>query len=106
EHISIKENDFDTTDIDLKGRIDPSPLASNEITNHANFMATIIVGAGNSVYYAKGAAQAANVSSSSFESVLPDSDNYYLKNNITIQNNSYGTSIDNHYGLNAVAFDE
>jgi hypothetical protein len=106
EHVSIKENDFDTADIDLKGRIDPSPLASKEITNHANFMATIIAGARNSVYYAKGAAPAARISSSSFESVLPDSDDYYLKNNITIQNHSYGTSIDNNYGLNAVAFDE
>lgn len=106
QHISIKENDFDTTDIDLKGRIDPSPLASNAITNHANFMATIIAGAGNSVYYAKGAAPAAYVSSSSFESVLPDSADYYLKNNITVQNHSYGTSIDNNYGLNAVAFDK
>jgi hypothetical protein len=106
QHISIKENDFDTTDIDLKGRIDPSPLASNAFTNHANFMATIIAGAGNSVYYAKGAARAARISSSSFESVLPDSADYYLKNNITVQNHSYGTSIDNNYGLNAVAFDK
>lgn len=106
QHISIKENDFDTADIDLKGRIDPSPLASNAITNHANFMATIVAGAGNSVYYAKGAAPAAHVSSSSFESVLPDSADYYLKNNITVQNHSYGTSIDNNYGLNAVAFDK
>jgi hypothetical protein len=106
QHISIKENDFDTTDIDLKGRIDPSPLASNEITNHANFMATIIAGAGNSVYYAKGAAPAARISSSSFESVLPDGDEVYLQNNITVQNHAYGTTIDNNYGLNAVAFDE
>ena len=106
QHISIKENDFDTTDIDLKSRIDPSPLASDVITNHANFMATIIAGAGNSVYYAKGAAPGARISSSSFESVLPDADDYYLKNNITVQNHSYGTSIDNNYGLNAVGFDE
>ena len=106
QHISIKENDFDTTDIDLKGRIDPSPLASNEITNHANFMATIIAGAGNSVYYAKGAAPAARISSSSFESVLPDENEDYLQNNITVQNHSYGTAIENNYGLNAVAFDE
>jgi hypothetical protein len=106
QHISIKENDFDTADIDLKGRIDPSPLASNEITNHANFMATIIAGAGNSVYYAKGAAPAARISSSSFESVLPDENEDYLQNNITVQNHSYGTAIENNYGLNAVAFDE
>ena len=105
-HVSIKEEYFDTTDIDLKGRFDNSPLASENITNHANFMATIIAGAGNSVYYAKGAAPGAFISSSSFEEVLPDDDLYYSQNNITVQNHSYGTLIDNHYGLNAVAFDK
>jgi hypothetical protein len=106
EHVSIKEQYYDTTDIDIKGRYEYSPLASTVITNHANFMATIIAGAGNSVYYAKGAAWAARISSSSFEGVLPDPDIYYLQNNISVQNHSYGTSIDNNYGLNAVAFDK
>ena len=106
EHVSIKEDYYDTTDIDMKGRYEPSPLASHSITNHANFMATIIAGAGNSVYYARGVAPAAKVSSSSFEGVLPDDDSYYLQNNISVQNHSYGTNIDNSYGLNAVAFDK
>jgi len=104
-HVSVKEDYFDTTDIDLKSRFDSSPLASKNITNHANFMATIIAGAGNSVYYANGAAPQAHVSSSSFEKLLPDEDAYYIQNNITVQNHSYGTVIDNNYGLNAVAFD-
>ncbi|HUS03259.1 MAG TPA: S8 family serine peptidase, partial [Chitinophagaceae bacterium] len=106
QHVSIKENYYDTTDIDLKGRLEFSPLASAITTNHANFMATIIAGAGNSVYYAKGAAWAAGISSSSFEPVLPDPTSYYIQNNITVQNHSYGTAIDNSYGLNAVAFDK
>lgn len=104
-HVSVKEDYYDTTDIDLKGRLDISPLASKNITNHANFMATIIAGAGNSIYYAKGAAPNAHISSSSFEQLLPDDDNYYAQNSITVQNHSYGTVIDNNYGLNAVAFD-
>ncbi len=104
-HVSVKEEYYDTTDIDLKGRLDNSPLASENITNHANFMATIIAGAGSSIYYAKGAAPNAHISSSSFEQVLPDDDIYYTQNNITVQNHSYGTVIDNNYGLNAVAFD-
>jgi len=104
-HVSIKEDYYDTTDIDLKGRFDSSPLASQNITNHANFMATIIAGAGNSVYYARGVAPEAHISSSSFEKILPDEDAYYTQNNITVQNHSYGTVIDNNYGLNAVAFD-
>ncbi len=106
QHVSIKEEYYDTTDIDIKGRTETSPLASNKISNHANFMATIIAGAGNSVYYAKGAAGASSVSSSSFEQVLPDADNYYAAKNITVQNHSYGTGIDNNYGLAAQAFDK
>ena len=106
QHVSIKEDYYDTTDIDIKGRIESSPLASGKITNHANFMATIMAGAGNSVYYAKGAAWASLVSSSSFEQVLPDADSYYTEKKITVQNHSYGTSIDNNYGLAAQAFDK
>jgi len=106
QHVSIKENFYDTADIDLKGRLDASPLASAHITNHANFMATIIAGAGNSVFYALGAAPAAQISSSSFEVVLPDPATYYQQDHITVQNHSYGTGIDNIYGVNAVAFDE
>ncbi len=104
--VSIKENKYDTTDIDLKGRIRYSPLASSAITNHANFMATIIAGADNSINYAKGVASAALMSSSSFDQVLPDPNSYYSQNNITVQNHSYGTEIDNNYGLNAAAFDK
>jgi Subtilase family/Secretion system C-terminal sorting domain len=105
-HVSIKEQYYDTSDIDIKGRYEFSPLASTNVTNHANFIATIIAGAGNSIYYAKGAAWAANISSSSFEQVLPDPDNYYLQKNISVQNHSYGTAIENNYGINAVAFDK
>ena len=61
-------------------------------------MATIIAGGGNSVWYAKGVAWGANVSSSSFANLLPDPAEYYLKQNISVQNHSYGTIIDNNYG--------
>jgi hypothetical protein len=106
QHVSIKEDYYDTTDIDIKGRYGLSPLASANITNHANFMATIIAGAGNSASYAKGAAYEALISSSSFAQVLPDADNIYLQNNITVQNHSYGTAVENNYGIAAVAFDK
>ncbi len=105
QHVSIKEQNIDTTDIDLRGRIDPAPLAAPLSTNHANIMATIIAGAGNSVWYAKGVAPAAHISSSDFTTLLPDDNKDYLLANITVQNHSYGTLIDNEYGLNAVAFD-
>jgi hypothetical protein len=54
--ISIKENSFDTTDIDYlnryKGIVLPSPI----ITAHASIMATTIAGGGNSSPQAKGVA--------------------------------------------------
>lgn len=106
QHVSIKENYYDTTDIDLKGRLEVSPLATSTVTSHANYMATISAGAGNSVYHAKGAAWAARISSSSFQNVLPDPTAYYSQYNITVQNHSYGTPVDNSYGLNAAAFDK
>ncbi|MEO6636744.1 MAG: S8 family peptidase [Ginsengibacter sp.] len=105
-HVSIKEQFYDTSDIDLRGRFDASPLASNFVTNHANFIATIIAGAGNSIYYAKGVVPAANISSSSFDVILPDAETYYRQDSITVQNHSYGSAIDNSYGINALAFDE
>ncbi|MEN9570713.1 MAG: hypothetical protein RL172_1944, partial [Bacteroidota bacterium] len=104
--VSVKEDHFDTTDIDLRNRFRYSSIASAAITNHANFMATIIAGAGNSVYYAKGAAPAALVSSASFQQVLPEANEYYTGRNIYVQNHSYGAGIDNAYGVNAVAFDK
>ena len=106
QHASIKEDYYDTTDIDLKGRYDRSPLASKNISNHANFIATIIAGGGNSTWYSKGAAWGASISSSSFEQVLPDPDSVYLQQAISVQNHSYGTIVDNNYSLNAMAFDK
>ncbi|MEP6617159.1 MAG: S8 family serine peptidase, partial [Ginsengibacter sp.] len=106
QRVSIKEQNYDTTDIDIRGRYEYSPLASQVVTNHANYIATIIAGAGNSVYYAKGAAWGAQISSSSFDPVLPDPANYYSEKNISVQNHSYGTTIENNYGLAAVAFDK
>ncbi len=106
QHVSIKEDYYDTADIDLKGRFLPSSNASANVSNHANFIATIIAGGGNSVYYAKGAAWAANISSVSFQSLFPDADSTYQHKNITVQNHSYGTASENEYGLNAVAYDK
>lgn len=104
-HISLKEHSFNFDDIDLKGRQDSSPLVSPFMTDHADFMATLIAGAGNSAYYAKGVAPEAYISSSSFEIILPDNESYYITDSITVQNHSYGTAIDNSYGINAVAYD-
>jgi hypothetical protein len=103
--ISVKENRPDSNDIDLKGRLLSSSSSSLQMTSHATIMSTIIAGAGNSYKTGKGVAWAANITSSNFTSLLPDSDADYKQSNISVQNHSYGTAIENYYGADAAAYD-
>jgi len=101
--VSVKENKFDTADIDFKGRVISNDVSSNFISSHATNMATIIAGGGNSFYSGKGAAWGANISSADFKVLLPDF-SYYKKFNISVQNHSYGVGIENFYGNDALAY--
>ena len=103
-HVSVKENKFDTTDIDLKGRIIATNISSNIISGHATNMATLIAGGGNSFYTGKGAAWGAQISSADFKTLLPDN-TAYQQYKINVQNHSYGTAIENYYGNDAAAYD-
>jgi hypothetical protein len=103
--ISIKEQRFDSADIDFKGRVYITGTEASGSTTHASIMATIAAGGGNSSSFAKGVAWGANVSSSDFASLLPDADSIYKRYKITVQNHSYGTGIENFYGGDALAYD-
>ncbi|MFL5786494.1 MAG: S8 family serine peptidase [Flavisolibacter sp.] len=103
--VSIKEQNFDTSDIDLKGRSFSTGLQAATSSSHASIMATIISGAGNSSSYALGVAPASLVTSSDFSSLLPDPDSIFIHNQISVQNHSYGTNIENYYGADALAYD-
>jgi hypothetical protein len=103
--VSLKEQLFDTTDIDLTGRYLPSLLAATTTDSHATIMATMIAGAGNSDTKGTGAAPAALLSSVNFESLLPE-DSGYFSQGISLQNHSYGTGIENYYGIEAQAYDQ
>lgn len=102
---SVKEQRFDTTDIDYKNRIIESGQAATTFTTHASVMATIIAGGGNSSPFAKGAAPAAYLTSATFSSLLPHADSVYRRFNISVQNHSYGTAVENNYGNEATAYD-
>jgi hypothetical protein len=104
-NVSLKEQRFDTTDIDIRGRIFESGLASNLQSSHASIMATILAGAGNTSPFATGAARGANLTSSDYATLLPDADNVYRQYKISIQNHSYGTGIENYYGADAASYD-
>ena len=104
-NLSIKEQRFDTLDIDFKGRTFNSGLSASTTSTHASIMATIIAGGGNSSSYSKGVAWGANITSSNFANLLPDPDSVFKKFKITVQNHSYGTGIENYYGNDAAAYD-
>ena len=104
--IGIKENTFDTTDIDFKGRVFINPAATAGNNSHASIMATISAGGGNAWYASKGAAWGSKIVSSSYTSLLPDANNFFQQYGVTVQNHSYGTAIENYYGPEAVAYDQ
>ena len=104
--VSIKENEPDSADIDLKGRYLSNPIASSEVSPHATIMATMAAGAGNSYYLGRGVAQATGITSSSFANLFPDTDLQYRQFRVSVQNHSYGVGIENFYGADAAAFDE
>lgn len=104
--VSVKEQAFNDTDIDLVGRTVDSDLKSPDLDNHATEMATIIAGAGNSFVTGRGVAKQAKITSSNFENVFPDENTDYQELNVSVQNHSYGTEIENLYGTKAIGFDQ
>jgi hypothetical protein len=104
-HVSIKERMPDTADIDYRDRYLKTSNAATTLNSHATIMSTIAVGAGNTHYSGKGVAFKANISSATFDNLLPESDAFYKQNNITVQNHSYGTGIEPYYGADANAYD-
>lgn len=104
-HLSIKEQRFDTADIDIRGRVLPSGLEAVTTTTHASIMATIAAGGANTSQEAIGAAPAVMVSSASFSTLLPDPDTALQKLGVSVQNHSYGTVVENFYGAEALAYD-
>ena len=103
--VSVKENRFDSNDIDLKGRVTSTTIASPTISGHATIMATMIAGAGNSFYEGKGVAPRVSLQSASFTNLMPEPESFYRQQNISVQNHSYGTGIENFYGTDAAAYD-
>jgi hypothetical protein len=103
--IGIKEKLMNIVDIDLQKRVNASTIASAELDNHATVIATLAGGAGNSFYTGKGLAWKCRFYSSTYSNLFPDDGNLLSQNNVTIQNHSYGTIIQNFYGVETVAYD-
>lgn len=102
--VSVKENRFDTSDIDFRQRILNTGIAGKTASSHASTMATLIGGAGNTYYTSAGVVKGVTLSSASYEVLLPDTA-AYAQYNISVQNHSYGVGIENYYGADAAAYD-
>ena len=103
--VSVKENLFDPTDIDFKGRVVEVASSTAPRSEHATIMATLIAGGGNSAPSGKGAAWQARLAPSDYANLLPDDDAQLASRGVSVQNHSYGTGIENYYGLEAQAYD-
>ena len=103
--VSIKENKFDSTDIDLLNRSVFSAYPSSVIAAHATDMATIIGGAGNTSPLLVGVAPAVRFSSASFYSQVPEPDAYYRQQAILVQNHSFGIDPFQRYTTRTIAYD-
>jgi hypothetical protein len=105
--VSIKEQPFDTTDIDFKGRILAGPAFRLPPAAHATAMATLVGGAGNTAPSGRGVARQAWLTSADFAELLPDDGAALLAAGVTVQNHAYGVdAIENYYGLEALAYDQ
>jgi hypothetical protein len=104
--VSIKENPLDAADLDLRGRLLNTPVGTVIESVHASIMATLIAGGGNSGPAGEGAARQAGIASSSYANLLPDANADLTRLGVSVQNHSYGTGIENYYGLEAQGYDQ
>jgi hypothetical protein len=104
--VSIKENPLDPTDLDFRGRLLNTPPGTIIESAHASIMATLIAGGGNSGPGGRGAAPQAAIASSSYTNLLPDANTELTQRGVSVQNHSYGTGIENYYGLEALGYDQ
>jgi hypothetical protein len=103
--VSVKENLLDPTDIDFQGRLVDITASAAPVSEHASVMATLIAGGGNSAPSGKGVAWQARITPADYANLLPDNLTDLNRRGVSVQNHSYGTGIENYYGLESRAYD-
>jgi hypothetical protein len=103
--IGVKEQKMEAADLDLYKRVLNSPLAAPNTEYHATVISSIIGGSGNSFYDGRGIAWGGSFFPSSFTNLFTDDAAVLNSNDVTIQNHSYGTVIQQFYGAEAVSYD-
>ncbi len=104
--VSLKEAHYDENDLDLLGRSFSSAKVSDINSTHATIMATLLGGNGNSYINGLGVAPEVSLTSSDYANLSPDDLTVFTDNAIALQNHSYGTGIENYYGIEAKEYDE
>ncbi|KIO74807.1 hypothetical protein TH53_24265 [Pedobacter lusitanus] len=108
--LSVKEQMFDKSDIDLIGNIVASPSNAPVVDDHATNMATLALGRGNSYILGRGAAPFASLTASDYrknnDDLMPDDIKELNQYKVSVQNHSYGLGVDNFYGMQAAAYDK
>ncbi len=108
--VSIKENPFDTSDVDFRGRILLRSTLNNRFTDHATIIASLIGSGGNSGGNSLGIAPKVTLTTSDFSRFLPDEPTSLA--GVSVQNHSYGVgsetglTVENFYGNEAVEYDK
>ena len=102
--VAVQENSMRLTDIDLLGKISNTDLGSPIVEDHATNMSTIIAGWGNSHRTGEGVARYASLLPIDFQFLLPMTFENY-PDMVRTTNHSYGTAINNYYGIEAREFD-
>ena len=104
--VSVKEQPFDTSDIDFRGRVIVSSALAKPFSDHASTTATLLAGAGNTAPTSRGIARAVRLVSASYDRLAPDTLPELRRLGVSVQNHSYGVAIERFYGPHARAYDE
>ncbi|MEE1964128.1 S8 family peptidase [Allomuricauda taeanensis] len=105
--LSIKEGGYDPLDIDYRERsLFSDEMLEFEYSRHATEMATIALGAGNTSPNFRGVSKEAFLITSEANELTPDSAEYMVENEISIQNHSYGIGIESYYGIESFLYDQ
>lgn len=104
--VGVKEQKMQPIDLDIIKRVLPSSIANPNIEDHATVISSIIGGAGNTFYNGRGLANQCKFFPSSYANLFVDDAKILETNQVSVQNHSYGTTIQQFYGAEAKSYDE
>lgn len=103
-NIAIKDENIDTTLLDIRNKVLYQEGLVSKKGIHATQLACLVVGSGVTEYHPLGLSPGSSVFNTSFSKLLPDA--LRMKEwRVSAHLFSYGTDIENYYGLEAALYD-